>query len=251
MEGLEGLEVLMMYGYKIRPIDIRNFCSEISGPVRINDTPPYRLKELKFCLATAGSKKLATVNFEKCLHDATSWHTYTAPSFVGAGAHGVELARVLLMAGLVNPNPSSPPPPGSKKWTPLWHAIEARHTRMIKLLIEFGADISAVVPTPHQNLPQPQSIQESSVWWSAKKTEILLELGDHHEPVVVNGPECIHQLCLEITLPLRLLISEILVVAFMRATDQTPPVGVISSTILSFCKFLDFDQCSTSCWSAA
>jgi hypothetical protein len=116
---------------------------------------------------------------------------------------------------------------------------------MIKILIEFGTDISAVVPTPHHNLPQAQYIQDSSVWWSAEKTAILLELGDHHGPVVVNGPEYIHQLCLEITLPLRLLISEIVVVAFVRLSDQTPPVGIISSTILSFlsfCKCLDYDQ---------
>jgi hypothetical protein len=114
---------------------------------------------------------------------------------------------------------------------------------MIKLLIEFGADTSAVVPMPHQYRPHSQRIQDASVWWSAEKTAILLELGDHG-PVVVNGPEYIHQLRLEITKPLRLAISEILVVVFMRASEQTPPVGIISSTVLSFlsfCECLDYD----------
>jgi hypothetical protein len=150
------------------------------------------------------------------------------------------------MAGLVNPNPS-PLPPGSDKRTPLENAILQRHTGMIKLLIEFGADTSAVVPTLYQNHPQPQDIQDVLVWWSAEKTAILLELGDHG-PVVVNGPEYIHQLRLEITEPLRLAISEILVVAFMRASDQTPPVGIISTIILSFLSFCEcLDQGITNC----
>jgi hypothetical protein len=99
---------------------------------------------------------------------------------------GVELARVLLMAGLVvNPNSSSPPPTGFYKRTPiLRHAIMKRYTGMIKLLIVFGADLSAVVPAPHrQNRPRPQFIiQDALAWWSAKNNAILLELVDLMDP---------------------------------------------------------------------
>ena len=160
---------------------------------------------------------------------------------------GVELARVLLMAGLVNHNPLplplTVPAPGVNLRTCLRDAIRERHTGMIKLLIEFGADMPGVVfPTPNHR-PQSQFEQDSLVWWRAEKAAILLELGDHG-PVVVNGPVYIHQLRLEITKPLRLAISEILVVVFMRASEQTPPVGIISSTVLSFlsfCECLDYD----------
>jgi hypothetical protein len=78
------------------------------------------------------------------------------------------------------------------------------------------------------------------VWWTAEKKAILDELGVDHRPIVVNGPEYLHHLRLEITKPLRLAISEILVVAFMRASNQSPPVGIISTTILSFLSFFKF-----------
>jgi hypothetical protein len=57
----------------------------------------------------------------------------------------------------------------------------------------------------------------------------------------MNAREYIHQLRLDITKPsLRLAISRILVVAFMRE-GRRPPVGIISSSILSFFEFGQYD----------
>jgi hypothetical protein len=78
----------------------------------------------------------------------------------------------------------------------------------------------------------------------AKENQILKLLLDRPAtPVVVNASEYMHPqlLRLEIAKPLRLAISEIIVVAFMRGTGQPPPMGVISYSTLSFRKFLDND----------
>jgi hypothetical protein len=72
---------------------------------------------------------------------------------------------------------------------------------------------------------------------SEEMLELLLDRPTN--PIVVNAQKYIQQLRLEITKALRLAISEILVIAFMQA-DHTPPVGIILSTILLFCNFLDF-----------
>jgi hypothetical protein len=88
--SLEGLEVLMMYGYKPKPLDIECICWEVFRS-RTDDELTYRLKVLHFCLVTAGSKKLATIDFEGYLNDAT-YYPHNMQSCV-ARARGVVLAQ--------------------------------------------------------------------------------------------------------------------------------------------------------------
>jgi hypothetical protein len=147
----------------------------------------------------------------------------------------------LLKAG-ANPNRSPFPP--------LLTAIRFRNKEMVKLLIEYGADVSAMAQAMYrypllttseagsrQLLRVVKGTHSITIFERYGMLELLLDRPAN--PVVVNAQEYVYQLRLEITKPLRLAISEILVVAFMRA-NQTPPVGIISSSILSFCLFLDY-----------
>jgi hypothetical protein len=123
---------------------------------------------------------------------------------------------------------------------------------MVKLLIQFGAGVSAEV----QGGPQLTVVDMFGMihtFWAAtisafslakdRATGMLELLADRpaNSMIIVDTPRTyIHQLRLEITKPLRLAISEIIVVTFMRAGHHAPPVGIISSSTLSFCIFLDF-----------
>jgi hypothetical protein len=116
-----------------------------------------------------------------------------------------------------------------------------RFKEMVKLLIDYGADGSAGWLLNNGDV-FTLDIEAVSVALAAERHGMLeLGLDRPATPVVVNAREYIHQLRLEITMPLRIAISEIVVVAFMRATGQTPPLGIISSSILSFCNFIDYD----------
>jgi hypothetical protein len=244
--SMEGLEVLTMYGYKLSEGDIDNISfDEILMP---DDDPTYLLKMVKFCLATTssslatgessneiGKNHLVDAIFESLAFEPP-WNLWAEDRY-----YIVELARVLLKAG-ANPNPQGSCPA-------LFGAIIYRFKEMAKLLIEYGADVSAVCPPGHGWLVdngegsfRHYPGEAVSVALAAERHGMLeLGLDRPATPVVVNAREYIHQLRLEITMPLRIAISEILVVAFMRATGQTPPVGIISSSIFSFCNFMDYD----------
>jgi hypothetical protein len=136
------------------------------------------------------------------------------------------------------------PPP----FPPLFNAILNKHKEMVALLIEFGAgELPSLVRETRWNANSGMDeVVEIACLPIAEENGMLeLLLNRPATPVVVNASEYMHQLRLEITKPLRSAISEILVVAFMRGTGQPPPMGVISYSILSFCKFLDYD------WTAA
>jgi hypothetical protein len=244
----EGLEVLMMYGYKLSEGDIRNiFFDKFHMP---DEDPTYLLKMVKFCLANTSSS-LATGGSSNEIgknHLVDAIFELAAMGFSWRNIlraehryYVVELTRVLLKAG-ANPNSQGSCPA-------LFFAIIYRFKEMVKLLIEYGADVSAVSPPGHgwllNNGDGPTSYYHGeaiSVAFAAESHGMLeLILDRPATPVVVNAREYIHQLRLEITLPLRIAISEILVGAFMRATGQTPPVGIISSSIFAFCNFLDYD----------
>jgi hypothetical protein len=247
--SMEGLEVLMMYGYKLSNYDKDSIFFD--GLRMADDDPTYILKMVKFCLATTSSSLVtgeSSSEFGKKNHletmlEMAAFETRFSPS---VERYFVELARVLLKAG-ANPNPHGSCPP-------LFGAISKGPKEMVKLLIDYGADVSAVAPPRHDwlldNADDVEAVSRHD--WLTKATVSVALVAERYgmlelildrpaTPVVVNAREYIHQLRLEITMPLRIAISEIVVVAFMRATGQTPPLGIISSSILSFCNFIDYD----------
>jgi hypothetical protein len=151
----------------------------------------------------------------------------------------------LLKAG-ANPNEyrrdfSEEPAPSS----PLFNAIRNKHEDMVKLLIEFGAgELPSLVREVRWNANSGMGEVVEIVCLPIAEENGMLELLSDRPatPAVANASYYINKLRLEITKPLRSAISEFLVVAFMRGTGQPPPMGVISYSILSFCKFLDYDS---------
>jgi hypothetical protein len=235
--SMEGLEVLKMYGYKLKSLDLECIYHLFAST---DDRPQFhRLKVLKLCLATAGSNlatwksdawwdgMIFTLDFG--LHLAIT--CVTSPELAR-----VELVRVLLKAG-ANPNN-----PQFLSWPLLLHAIQGRQTNMVKLLIEYGAELPSVVQEERYNRDEGtiESVDISTLAVAEENGMLELILDRPSTPVVVNAHEYIHQLRLEITKPLRLAISGILVVAFMR-TGKAPPVDIILSSILSFCDFWNHD----------
>jgi hypothetical protein len=256
---MEGLEVLMMYGYKLKKCDIDNIC--VRFVITAEHTPNYNiLKLVKFCLAATAGTTLATrwdppsdmvgkIDLERLQHNiATSpiLPTQRTPSKLLAR---LELARVLLKAGV---SPMPPLPFSEEPWEsvpPVFSANRNRHIYMVKLLIAFGgAELPSSVRVVRWNTDQNMDevlVDISQLSLAEEDGMLDLLLDRPATPVVVNASEYIQQLRLEITKPLRLAISEIIVVTFLRGTGQPPPMGVLSYSILSFCKFLDYD------WTAA
>jgi hypothetical protein len=252
--SMEGLEVLMMYGYKLEKYDINTLCGRFVITAEISRPNYTILKMVKFCLATttAGSN-LATRDSPSdmmCKTDLEILFFFIATVRTGTiQLARLELARVLLKAGV---SPMPPLPFSEEPWEsvpPVFSANRNRHIYMVKLLIAFGgAELPSSVRVVRWNTDQNMDevlVDISQLSLAEEDGMLDLLLDRPATPVVVNASEYIQQLRLEITKPLRLAISEIIVVTFLRGTGQPPPMGVLSYSILSFCKFLDYD------WTAA
>jgi hypothetical protein len=251
---MEVLEVLMMYGYKLEiKDDLHTICEQFVTTAE--DGPNYNLlKMVKFYLAATAGSKLAVRDSPSDIISMISLPellsrspTGTTPPMMQLAR--VELVRVLLQAG-ANPNPSKSLAMianDSFFFPPLSWAIRNNDNEIAKLLIKFGAEeMSLVEDFPWSHTSGFYETVEISTLAVAEENGMLdLLLDRPATPVVVNASDYIQHLRLEITKPLRLAISEIIVVAFMRGTGQPPPMGVILYSILSFCKFLDYD------WTAA
>jgi hypothetical protein len=138
--SMEGLEVLMMYGYKLSERDkLRIF---FDGFRMLDDDLTYSLKMVKFCLATTssslatrelssefGEKNPLKAMLENAAFVVPKWNSSVGNPLLER--YLVELARVLLKAG-ANPNPHGSCPP-------LFGAICNRFKEMVKLLIDYDA----------------------------------------------------------------------------------------------------------------
>jgi hypothetical protein len=244
--SMEALEVLMMNGYKHCHTDIINMCDSFVLDSSADEDPSeyHLLKMLKLCMATAGTN-LATrgsssdtgkIDVDGLFDLNLNYFSFCT----GLRPRRIELARVL-----ANPNYC-----GGRGFylyhrPPLFYAICLRDKEIVKFLIENGAELPSLFQDFQRNADGAQEIVEISPLSLAEEHGMLevlsLDPRPATTPVVVNTHEYIHQLQLEITKPLRLAISEILVATFMRApVGHTPPVGIISSFVFSFCNFLEY-----------
>ena len=97
-------------------------------------------------------------------------------------------------------------------------------------------------------------LQTGPQWWETLENELdiqsfsIKELAEENgmsdllvrpaEPTIPDVKAFVQHIRHEFSKPLRVKLSGLIVVALMRSTGQVPPVGVVSSTIISFCNLL-------------
>jgi hypothetical protein len=73
-QSMEGLEVLMVYGYKLQAHAIEAMCADF---VIEEEELQYLLPKLRLCLAAAGSNIISKINLDRSLDLVTKQETNT------------------------------------------------------------------------------------------------------------------------------------------------------------------------------
>jgi hypothetical protein len=237
---MEGLEVMMMYGYKLKEREFIGFFYKVLNR-------PELLRFVKFCLAAGFLKENDKAGIIPLLerglglalggsqHDCIFNPRMKVPS-------SIELAKILLSAG-ANPNGScNRRQTPNEVWPVLFQAIYNGDEEMTRLLIEYGADVTASARvSPWGN---GQDMEEVSIVRVATHANMRLELLDLPTTLAdVNAKEYVKALRRELARPIKMVVanhSAIVIVAMMRSTGQVPPLGLVSQSILEYCP-LGFD----------
>lgn len=203
---IEGIEALLLFGYRLHSSDIQGVCRNHVQPEE------RRIRAVKFCLAAHPSYVLPD---RHCLESSIE-------SF--------GLLRVLLQAG-ADPNLSLRQ---NTHFPLLAAALSQRPPRddVIRLLFEYGADPSSNYEVRRGRF---RSIEELAALRG--KSELL---SSEVTRVTANPEAYIRILRREFTRTLRQLTEEengIILVAFMRATGGSviPQKGLVSKKIRDFC----------------
>lgn len=232
--SLEGLEVLLMCGYKLTEEDV------VAVSVLAGREPEQHLRTIKFCLAAKKSNiagNLSLLNY--CLGVAIGGPL----QFLGGEVQPtcIELARILLQAG-ADPNGKCLEDDYWDGFTPAFcQALKNRDSEMAKLLLEYGAD------------PNQPAIEGSWAWDGSSYLEesispktIAAENGmedillRQQAPITKANPQSyLEELRCEFLAQVKEVASNqtaLLVVACMRATaGHAPPLGLLCKTVLELC----------------
>eukprot|EP00978_Attheya_sp_CCMP212_P024224 scaffold75836_cov51-Attheya_sp.AAC.1 len=232
---MEGLEVMMMYGYKLKEGDLMGVCFNVAKH-------PECLRLVKFCLAAGLFDKddnVGSIELERGLGFAIGGNDSCCKGF---HASSIALARILLSAGA---NPNGDCFKSLEFWHALFQSIKNRDEEMTRLLLEYGADATASADDSRwtillNNNGQVVDIEQISIVSLATEANMLELLDPPTTLADVNKKEFVKALRRELARPLKMLVanqSAIVIVAMMRSTGQVPPLGLITQSILEFCPF--------------
>eukprot|EP00978_Attheya_sp_CCMP212_P034284 scaffold142750_cov59-Attheya_sp.AAC.4 len=240
---MEGLEVMMMYGYKLKERELMGVFYNVA-------TNAECLRLVKFCLAVGlfdEDDNADSFKLERGLGLAIGGIQWCF--FRGFHAPSIELARILLSAG-ANPNGCcfQVKIPTTDVWPALFQAIMNRDEEMTRLLVEYGADVTASAyerrrVSGHNTNRLVNCIEEMSIVPLATAANMLELLDPPTTLADVNKKKYVKALRRELAGPLKMLVanqSTIVIVAMMRSTGQVPPLGLITQSILEYCP-LGFD----------
>jgi len=209
----EGVEVMLMYGYKLRSSDfLQSICPQVLAD------PVKNLELLELGLA-ASTFAIADLNLEAVLRYAFRGDNI----FPGL----LQLARTLLRAG-VNPNGISSylDPPV------LFRAIDNGDEDMTRLLVAFGADTTRIV----ELVSETGEHELVSIYELAEEVgmaDLLVPPGNLERA----DPGYMAELRKKFEAPIKQIVpdySALLVVAVMRATGCAPPIGLMSKLVLEY-----------------
>ena len=232
--SFEGLEVMILYGYKLKTRDV-----EAALSMATTSPNSYNLSMLKFLLATVLSRGLADetkLSLEQSLGLSIGGEHY---SFINhMHPTNIEVAELLLQAG-ADPNGYCFQGVTPYDFNPaLYQAIKNNDVAMAKLLMSYGANPvkdAQVSEWTEEGLIEHLHVQTRSTLTLAKEKG-MAEIMVPPEQIKVPNPKLLATtFARELSKPLDEVICPILVVAVMRATDKVPPVGLVMDHILSFC----------------
>ncbi|EJK71183.1 hypothetical protein THAOC_07403, partial [Thalassiosira oceanica] len=233
--SFEGLEVMILYGYKLKKRDVE---AVISMAIAFPDS--YSLNMIMFVLASVISWGLADetqLSLEQSLGLAIGGEH---DSFVN-NRHptNIVVAELLLQAG-ADPNGycfQGETPYDSNP--ALYQAVKNNDAAMASLLMSYGAkpeeDAQVSEWTEDERGDEHLNVQTFSTLALATEKGMDEVMVPPDQIKIPNPKLLAAALARELSKPLDEVIRPILVVAAMRATGKVLPVGLVTTHILTFC----------------
>lgn len=219
LASIEGLEIMMMYGYELKDGDF-----DLLFPHAIYRQRHMKLLKLALAVSALGSGEWKLQQaIDAYLGALLPWDMrWNQTSTLDT----LELVRILLKSG-VNPNFLV-----DGESTMLSLSLHYRDKQMATLLVSFGADSSLLWRSGAAGDEEEVSIRDKAEELGMSDLLIPPERLEMADPAA-----CIADLRKELEAPIRELVpdySSILVVAVMRNTGCAPPLGLMSKLVLEY-----------------